>query len=141
MKPELHYDAVVIGTGVAGLTAAVRLAEAGARVCVLAKGVGSTHLAAGTVDVLGYDGERVELPLEALPDFIARRPDHPYALLGPRLDRTGARLVRRVGRGRARSRATAIAARSKKTRSFPLLSARPGPRRCSPRRWRPATCR
>ena len=83
MKPELHYDAVVIGTGVAGLTAAVRLAEAGARVCVLAKGVGSTHLAAGTVDVLGYDGERVESPVQALPDFIARRPDHPYALVGP----------------------------------------------------------
>jgi glycerol-3-phosphate dehydrogenase subunit B len=83
VKPELHYDAVVIGAGVAGLTAATRLAEAGARVCVLAKGVGSTHLATGTVDVLGYDGERVESPARALPDFVARRPEHPYALLGP----------------------------------------------------------
>jgi glycerol-3-phosphate dehydrogenase subunit B len=43
----LHYDAVVIGAGVAGLTAATRLAESGARVCLLAKGVGSTHLAPG----------------------------------------------------------------------------------------------
>ena len=83
MKPSLQYDAVVIGAGVAGLTAAARLAEGGASVCVLAKGVGSTHLAAGTIDVLGYDGERVESPAQALPGFAAANPDHPYALLGP----------------------------------------------------------
>ena len=39
-----HHDVVVVGAGLAGLTAAVRLAEAGARVLVLAKGVGATHL-------------------------------------------------------------------------------------------------
>ena len=53
MRGELHYDAVVIGAGTAGLVAGARLAEGGARVCVLAKGVGSTHLAPGTIDVLG----------------------------------------------------------------------------------------
>ena len=42
------------------------LAEAGARVCVLAKGVGSTHLAPGSIDVLGYGPERVESPAAAL---------------------------------------------------------------------------
>jgi glycerol-3-phosphate dehydrogenase subunit B len=83
VSPSLHYDVVVIGAGVAGLTAAARLAEGGARVCVLAKGVGSTHLATGTVDVLGYDGgARVESPASALPDFVARHPSHPYALVG-----------------------------------------------------------
>jgi glycerol-3-phosphate dehydrogenase subunit B len=82
VRPRFHYDAVVIGAGVAGLTAAARLAESGARVCVLAKGVGSTHLAAGTVDVLGYAPDRVEAPSRALPEFIAARPDHPYASLG-----------------------------------------------------------
>jgi glycerol-3-phosphate dehydrogenase subunit B len=82
MRPTLHYDAVVVGAGVAGLTAAARLAESGAQVCLLAKGVGSTHLAAGTVDVLGYDPGRVESPAEALPGFVAARPDHPYALVG-----------------------------------------------------------
>ena len=78
----LHYDAVVIGAGVAGLTAATRLAESGARVCVLAKGVGSTHLAPGTVDVLAYDPERVQDPAGALPEFVAKHPEHPYALIG-----------------------------------------------------------
>jgi glycerol-3-phosphate dehydrogenase subunit B len=78
----LHYDAVVIGAGVAGLTAATRLAQDGARVCVLAKGVGSTHLAPGTVDVLGYAPERVDDPALALPEFVAINPAHPYALIG-----------------------------------------------------------
>jgi glycerol-3-phosphate dehydrogenase subunit B len=86
-------DAVVIGTGLAGLTAAVRLAEGGARVLVLAKGVGATHLGPCTIDVLGYarstraDPEsplkRVESPGEALAVFAdGRDSDHPYALVG-----------------------------------------------------------
>jgi glycerol-3-phosphate dehydrogenase subunit B len=82
VSPSLNYDVVVLGAGVAGLTAATRLAEGGARVCVLAKGVGSTHLAPGTIGVLGYSPERVEEPARALPDFVARNPEHPYALLG-----------------------------------------------------------
>ena len=74
---------MVIGAGVAGLTAATRLAQSGARVCVLAKGVGSTHLAPGLVDVLGYDPERVTSPAEALPSFVEAHPEHPYAVIGP----------------------------------------------------------
>ena len=82
MRGELHYDAVVIGAGTAGLVAGARLAEGGARVCVLAKGVGSTHLAPGTIDVLGYAPERVTSPGAALEEFAASHPDHPYARLG-----------------------------------------------------------
>jgi glycerol-3-phosphate dehydrogenase subunit B len=79
----MRYDVVVIGAGVAGLTAGARLAENGARVCVIAKGIGSTHLAPGTVDVLGHDdGGRVESPVSALPGFVSRHPEHPYALVG-----------------------------------------------------------
>jgi glycerol-3-phosphate dehydrogenase subunit B len=77
-----HHDVVVIGAGLAGLTAAVRLAEGGARVLVLAKGVGATHLSAGTIDVLGYAPNRVERPGEALARLVAERPDHPYAVAG-----------------------------------------------------------
>ena len=79
---ELHFDAVVIGAGSAGLTAATLLAEGGARVLVLAKGVGSTHLSPGTIDVLGYAPDRVEAPARALSELVAARPDHPYALVG-----------------------------------------------------------
>jgi glycerol-3-phosphate dehydrogenase subunit B len=77
-----HHDVVVVGAGLAGLTAAVRLAESGARVLVVAKGVGATHLSGGTIDVLGYAPERVERPADALGAFLADRPDHPYALVG-----------------------------------------------------------
>jgi glycerol-3-phosphate dehydrogenase subunit B len=77
-----HHDVVVVGTGMAGLSAALRLAEAGARVLVLAKGIGATHLSAGTIDVLGYAPERVEHPREALAAFVGEHPDHPYRLVG-----------------------------------------------------------
>jgi glycerol-3-phosphate dehydrogenase subunit B len=79
------YDTVVIGAGVAGLTAALRLAEAGERVLVVAKGVGSTHLAPATIDVLGFDLGRVESPGQALLAFADANPDHPYARLSPEL--------------------------------------------------------
>jgi glycerol-3-phosphate dehydrogenase subunit B len=82
VRGELHYDAVVIGAGTAGLVAGARLAEGGARVCVLAKGVGSTHLAPGTIDVLGYAPDRVVSPSGVLPEFVSRHPGHPYATLG-----------------------------------------------------------
>jgi glycerol-3-phosphate dehydrogenase subunit B len=82
MSPSLNYDVVVLGCGVAGLTAAIRLAEGGARVCVLAKGVGSTHLAPGTVDVLGHAPDRVDEPKAALASFVAAHPGHPYATVG-----------------------------------------------------------
>ncbi|MGP0052674.1 MAG: anaerobic glycerol-3-phosphate dehydrogenase subunit GlpB [Solirubrobacteraceae bacterium] len=82
MNRELHFDAVVIGTGTAGLVAATRLAQDGARVCVVARGVGSTHLAPATIDVLGYAPYRVESPGKALDELIIAHHDHPYALLG-----------------------------------------------------------
>ena len=77
-----HHDVVVIGTGLAGLTTAVRLAEEGANVLVLAQGVGATHLSAGTIDILGYSPERVERPAEAVRALVDADPGHPYALLG-----------------------------------------------------------
>lgn len=81
-RRELHFDAVVIGAGTAGLVAGTRLAQQGARVCVVAKGVGSTHLSPATIDVLGYAPYRVEQPARALDELIAVHHDHPYALLG-----------------------------------------------------------
>lgn len=72
-------DVIVIGTGLAGLTAALRLAEGGLRVVLVAKGVGGTHLGGGTIDVLGYAPERVESPVSALPAFTSAHPEHPYA--------------------------------------------------------------
>ena len=76
-------DAVVIGAGLAGLVAALRLARAGASVTLVGKGVGGLQLSQGTLDVLGYAPDRVTHPYDALASFAAATPDHPYALLGP----------------------------------------------------------
>jgi glycerol-3-phosphate dehydrogenase subunit B len=79
------YDTVVIGAGLAGLTAALRLAEAGQRVAVLAKGVGATHLSPATIDVLGYDDGVVASPAQALPSFVDAHSEHPYGRMSVEL--------------------------------------------------------
>ncbi|HET7725446.1 MAG TPA: glycerol-3-phosphate dehydrogenase subunit GlpB [Propionibacteriaceae bacterium] len=72
-------DTVVIGAGLSGLVAAIRLARAGRRVTLLAKGLGGLQLSQGTIDVLGYVPERVDAPLEG----VASLPEtHPYRVLG-----------------------------------------------------------
>src|SRR5512132_3805242 len=83
----MRADVVVVGAGPAGLATAVRLAEGGRQVRLVARGQGFTHWGAGAVDVLGrVGGERVERPLYA----IARRGDgHPYRLVGPGAVRDG----------------------------------------------------
>jgi glycerol-3-phosphate dehydrogenase subunit B len=73
------YDALVIGAGLAGLSAATRLAEGGARVMLIAKGAGAPLLAPGTIDVLGYAPDRVDRPGEALAGLDG---GHPYARIG-----------------------------------------------------------
>ena len=77
----MTHDTVVIGAGLAGLTAALRLAGEGQRVLVVARGVGSTHLAPATIDVLGFADEGVDSPVQALPRFADAHPGHPYARL------------------------------------------------------------
>lgn len=75
----MRYDAVVVGAGLAGLTAALRLSEHGLKVLVVARGVGATHLAPATIDVLGYSGnERVDRPSTAMPELLEAAPEHPY---------------------------------------------------------------
>jgi glycerol-3-phosphate dehydrogenase subunit B len=83
----MRADVVVVGAGPAGLASAIRLAEAGRQVLVLARGNGFTHWGAGAVDVLGrVGGDAVERPLEA----IDRLPEgHPYHLVGQAAVRDG----------------------------------------------------
>lgn len=79
----MSYDTVVVGVGLAGLVAALRLTEQGQRVLVVARGVGATHLAPATIDVLGYVKDaRVDSPSTSLPSLIASEPAHPYARVG-----------------------------------------------------------
>lgn len=77
-------DAVVIGAGLAGLAAALRLARGGAAVTLVTKGIGGLQLSQGTVDLLGYsDSGRIDAPLAALGEHLASRPGHPYSHFTP----------------------------------------------------------
>lgn len=70
---------IVIGSGLAGLVAANRLADGGAEVLLLSKGIGGLQLGQGTVDVLGYTPTRVTNPIKAVAEVAE---SHPYATIG-----------------------------------------------------------
>jgi glycerol-3-phosphate dehydrogenase subunit B len=72
-------DVVVVGAGLAGLTAAIELADAGARVEVVARGHAATHWTAGGFDVAAPDGAATSASGLSL---LRRRRGHPYSILG-----------------------------------------------------------
>jgi glycerol-3-phosphate dehydrogenase subunit B len=78
-------DVLIIGAGLSGLMAAYTAAKAGLQVNLVAKGLGSLHWGAGTIDVLGYlpgqTGGPVKRPLEQIHALVQTQPEHPYALL------------------------------------------------------------
>jgi glycerol-3-phosphate dehydrogenase len=78
-------DALVIGGGLAGLTAAWRLVCRGHKVRLVTKGWGATHWGAGCIDVLGYypieSHQAIESPLLAMARLALEQPAHPYARL------------------------------------------------------------
>jgi glycerol-3-phosphate dehydrogenase subunit B len=75
-------DVAVVGTGLAGLTAAIRLAESGARVQVLATGHAATHWTPGGIDIAALPGAATS---QDAVDRLVRVPGHPYAFLAPEL--------------------------------------------------------
>jgi glycerol-3-phosphate dehydrogenase subunit B len=82
----VRADLVVIGGGLAALTAARSLQQSGRQVTLVWPGLTSMYFCFPSLDVLGYrDGQAsdpVEEPLSALPGLIKDRPDHPYARAG-----------------------------------------------------------
>ncbi len=76
-------DALVIGAGLAGLAASLRLARGGAKVTLVTKGLGGLPLSQGTIDLLGYSETCVKNPLTTLSQHISTRPSHPYTHFSP----------------------------------------------------------
>ncbi len=76
-----HADTIVIGSGFAGLMAALVSANQRKKVTLLTSGAGSLSLNSGVIDVLGYDQQHnyVECPRTAIDSL---SPDHPYKKIG-----------------------------------------------------------
>ena len=74
-------DVVVIGSGFAGLIAALVSAEKNKKVTLLSYGAGTFPLNSGVVDIIGYDekGAAVASPAQALATVPA---EHPYKKIG-----------------------------------------------------------
>jgi glycerol-3-phosphate dehydrogenase subunit B len=72
-------DVVVIGAGLAGLTAGIALADAGARVEIVARGHAATHWTPGGFDCAAPAGALT--PADGI-ERLAARAGHPYALVG-----------------------------------------------------------
>lgn len=101
----MFYDVIVWGAGLAGLIAAEVAQSRGARVLVLARGMGSLPLTTGCLDALGYfppaSGEVLNSPFLTLPKLIEELPQHPYALVGlPKIEEAFSyfqKLTRKIG--------------------------------------------
>ncbi|EKP0262473.1 glycerol-3-phosphate dehydrogenase subunit GlpB [Aeromonas sobria] len=74
----MKFDNIVIGGGMAGLSAALRLVEAGQKTLLMASGQSALHFSSGSVDLLESEGD----PRTTLPAFMAAHPDHPYSKVG-----------------------------------------------------------
>lgn len=78
---KVKYDAIIIGAGLSGLTAAAAAVKQGKKVLILLKGAGALVFAGGNIDILGYDNDAKPLHnslagLDKMPN------DHPYSKIG-----------------------------------------------------------
>ena len=77
----MKFDTVIIGAGLAGVTAAIRLAEEGRRVGLVSAGRSSMHFHSGSLGLLDYDAghsptDDIEAAINGLPE------PHPYRKIG-----------------------------------------------------------
>ena len=77
----MHYNLIVIGMGLSGLMAAKTAAEAGQKVLIIGKGMGSLCLFSNTIDVLGQPPKTMKIR-DSLSKWIEDHPLHPYSKVG-----------------------------------------------------------
>jgi glycerol-3-phosphate dehydrogenase subunit B len=74
----MHYDTVVCGVGLAGLTAALYSLSRGKSTAVVAQGESSLYYVSGYLDLCGNASD----PMDAMNELVGANPGHPYALAG-----------------------------------------------------------
>lgn len=80
----MKFDVVIIGSGLAGLTAGISLAEAGKTCAIISNGQSALHFSSGSLDLLTHlpDGTTVTQPKQALSALAKLAPKHPYSRIG-----------------------------------------------------------
>lgn len=76
----MKYDTIIIGGGLSGLMAGVKLARSGCKVAIISSGQSALHFHSGSFGLLGHaDGKELLHPLEAIGTLPA---GHPYSKIG-----------------------------------------------------------
>ena len=76
----MKFDTIIIGGGLSGLMAGVRLTADGQKVAIISSGQSALHFLSGSLGLLGkLNGAEVEHPVEAIRQLPA---SHPYAKVG-----------------------------------------------------------
>lgn len=77
----MKYDVIIIGGGLSSLTAGIKLADLGKRVCLVSEGQNALHFFSGSFDLLGYnlEGKTVKNPIDAITSLPE---NHPYNIIG-----------------------------------------------------------
>jgi len=87
MNPKKKKPILVIGAGISGVTAAIKLQELGREVIILSKGMGATAMFSGSYDVASSEAR---LPIsKEIKKLIHKNKNHPYAKIDnifPKLD-------------------------------------------------------
>lgn len=80
----MKFDVIIIGSGLAGLTAGIRLAEAGKSCAIVSNGQSALHFSSGSLDLLTHlpDGTAVTQPKKAMATLAKLAPKHPYSRIG-----------------------------------------------------------
>lgn len=71
----MKFDTIIIGGGLTGMTAGIRLLQAGRSVAIVSQGQSALHFCSGSLELLGT----TDRPLEAVESLA---PTHPYQLIG-----------------------------------------------------------
>lgn len=80
----LNYDVIVIGSGVAGYTAALKCLDAGLNTAVVSSGQSALHFSSGSIDLLSHSpltNQPVRHPWQEIEQLATVLPQHPYAKL------------------------------------------------------------